>query len=544
MRLKVPKYLTLAFFVILMIIGVKSCLSRSGGETLAAEMRTCGISDDLQQQLRSSSNKLILVVAGDGVRDETLATTRPYSSNYAQGWDLYEGVAHAATKAPFQAISEQVEIVYVDDGGESRCAELISEEIIRSPRVIGVIGHATTGTTKVALANYKKANIPVIIPVATNPNLTLDCDNCFRLPSNDKIQARAISEFAVNVLKGQNVYLVWDETPSAKDYSEILQAEVVNLIGNKIRFKQPITFRPMNYEYLLKSISYNNTDVLIFCGYGSMAREFLNGLRFEYAGKEPPLKRPKVILSDGARISDIKQVALDFGFDAYLSFPGEKLSSKERYASETPPREQETTKVEESYEIFGHDALTLFSLAFKRIKGNVSRQSLRDALAPGTVPGSDLFYSYNFQNGENIDPRYYIYAVNSDLIVKSYDVSNLSGTFRDNAIAPIGTYENLATTDTAPLDVLARQLAANVDSKGMIIVSDDRNAAVAEFHAKRFLKHLVENHVDPRRVEFLVGTASREQVQLYWIPSGANSPLTPDKHKPIKGVDLLKSSQQ
>lgn len=56
--------------------------------------------------------------------------------------------------------------------------------------------------------------------------------------------------------------------------------------GSKIKFKQPITFRPMNYEYLLKSISYNDTDVLIFCGYGSMAREFLNGLRLEYEGKD------------------------------------------------------------------------------------------------------------------------------------------------------------------------------------------------------------------------------------------------------------------
>lgn len=543
MRLRIPKYLTLAFFLILMIIGVKSFLARSGGETLAAEMRACGISEDLQQQLRSSSNKLILVVVGDGVKDETLATTRPYSSNYAQGWDLYEGVAHAATKAPFQAISDQVEIVYVDDGGESRCAELISEEIIRSPRVIGVIGHATTGTTRVALANYKKADIPVIIPVATNPNLTLGCDNCFRLPSNDTIQARAIADFAVNVLRGQNVYLVWDESPSAKDYSEVLQAEVVSLIGNKIKFKQPITFRPMNYEYLLKSISYNNTDVLIFCGYGSMAREFLNGLRFEYAGKEPPLKRPKVILSDGARIADIRQVALDFGFEAYLSFPGEKLSSKERYASETPPREQETTKIEESYEIFGYDALTLFSLAFKRIKGNVSRQSLRTALIPGTVPNSDLFYSYKFQNGENIDPRYFIYAVHSDAIVKSYDVSNLTGTFTDKAIAGlIGVYESLATTDTALLDALARQLTANAESKGVIIVSDDHNDAVAERYARRFLNRLVENHIDPLRIEFLVGTAPKEQVQLYWIPAGANSPLTPEKHKSIKGVDLLKKT--
>src|SRR6185295_13578314 len=136
--------------------------------------------------------------------------------------------------------------------------------------------------------------------------------------------------YAVNELRGTNIYLVWDEPPAARDDSEFLQAKIVELLGSKIKFKQPITFRPMNYEYLLKSISYNHTDVLIFCGYGSMAREFLNGLRFEYVGKEPPLKKPKIILSDGARISDINEVSLKFGFDAYLSFPGEKLSDKQK----------------------------------------------------------------------------------------------------------------------------------------------------------------------------------------------------------------------
>ncbi len=136
MKLAFPQTLTVVFIALLTICGVRWILSRAADtETLGAELKTCGIAEDLQQQLRSS-NKLIVVVVGDGVKDKTLAKTRPYSSNYAQGWDLYEGVAHAAKKPAFQAISELVDIVYVDDGGESRCAELISEEIIRAPRVL------------------------------------------------------------------------------------------------------------------------------------------------------------------------------------------------------------------------------------------------------------------------------------------------------------------------------------------------------------------------------------------------------------------------
>ena len=142
-----------------------------------------------------------------------------------------------------------------------------------------------------------------------------------------------------------------------------------------------------------------------------------------------------------------------------------------------------------------------------------------------------------------MNPRYFIYAIGSDTIVKSYD--DMSTVFTNKPVAEmIGTYDDITTTDTAHLDTLARQLASEGSSKGLIIVSDDRNIAVAEQHARRFLDRLVKANVEPARIDFLLGTTSDEQAQLYWIPAGANSPATPDKHKLVNGMDLLQSSQQ
>jgi hypothetical protein len=121
----------------------------------------------------------------------------------------------------------------------------------------------------------------------------------------------------------------------------------------------------------------------------------------------------------------------------------------------------------------------------------------------------------------------------------------MSTVFTDKPVAElIGVYDDIATTDTAQLDILARQLATDGSSKGLIIVSDDRNIAVAEQQARRFLDRLVKTNIEAARMEFLLGTASKEQAQLYWIPAGANSPTAPDKHKLVKGIDLLQSSAQ
>jgi hypothetical protein len=433
----------------------------------------------------------------------------------------------------------------VDDGGDSRCAQLISEEIIKSPKVIAVIGHASTGTTKIALENYKKASIPLIIPIATNPNLVVGCTNCFRLPSNDAVQAKAISDYAVNVLKGQNIYLVWDESESAKDYSEFLQSEIVNLIGSKIKFRQPITFRPMNYEYLLKSISYNPTDVLIFCGYGSMAREFLNGLRFEYMGKEKEINKPKVILSDGSKISDIKEISSVFGFEAYLSFPSDKLTTKAQFAdfdAEKPPRGQEQMQKEESYEIFGYDALTLFSLAFKRViaREAMARPTLVEALRADNSSNTDLCHSYRFEAGENSAARYFIYSVGSDSIEWRYNETYLNNIFSDKPQAElIGRYESLSTPHLELLTTLADRLKADRNAKGLIIVTADGQRKDVTQHAIQMQQYLLNNHkIDLGRIDFAVGIGSKEQTQIWLVPSDATAPTPPDNHAMIKADTL------
>ena len=439
MKLIIPKIVTYSFFLALFAIGLFKLVEflsfASNKEIFYQECKSCGIEEDLKEQLQlAGSDKFILVVVGDGVKDKSPSKDRPYSSNYAQGWDLYEGIAFAMKQKQFEEISKYINVIFIDDGGDKNCAKIISKEIINYPKVICVIGHASSATTKVAISNYKKANIPVLIPIATNPRLILNLKNCFRLPSNDVVQAKAICDFAINGLKGENIYLIWDESESVKDYSEFLQTEIADLIGDKIKFRQPITFRPMNYEYLLKSIAFNNTDVLIFCGYGSMAREFFNGLRFEYLTKANHLKMPKVIMSDGCKITDIKEVS-KFGFDAYLSFPSEKFNYKKQFKEfkpETPPKGQDKMMHEESYELYGYDALTIFSLAFHKclINNNISRKAIIENISKRRDE-DELCYNYEFEKGENINYRYFIYSINADTIVKSYNKSYLSKQITD-----------------------------------------------------------------------------------------------------------------
>jgi ABC-type branched-subunit amino acid transport system substrate-binding protein len=409
-----------------------------------------------------------------------------------------------------------------------------------------VIGHASTGTTKIALENYKKANLPTIIPIATNPTLTLGCKNCFRLPSNDAAQARAISDYAVNMLNGRSIYIVWDDSESARDYSEFLQSEVVNLIGSKIKFRQPVTFRPMNYEYLLKSISYNSTDVLIFCGYGSMAREFLNGLRFEYLGREKMLTRPKVIMSDGSKIADIKEVSSIFGFETYVAFPSAKLASKNQFSdfhAETPPLGQEKMKEEESYELFGYDALTLFSNAFKKLNRNISRQRLNEALAEETTSTTDLCYRYKFVGGENVDDRYFVYSVSSDAVVQEYDEGYLADVFTGKPMPELlAEYEEVgsATEDVKNLEAI---LERDSRTKALIVISAEEDTKEVMSEVLQVISATVQNRSLAARITVAVGIGPKRKLQLWVMPPDATPRKPPENYKTYNAGELIEHKQ-
>lgn len=549
---KIVTYLYLIAAVIFLVLSTVALFSEIyDTNEFIREGSVCGIERDLRGRLDPTDpDKFILVVVGDGVKDETPSKTRPYSSNYAQGWDLYEGVALAMTKEPFTKISQYIDVVFVDDGGESKCAQLISQEIIKHPKVIGVIGHATSSTTKIALESYRKANIPVILPIATNPALTIGCGNCFRLPSNDDVQAKAISDFAINKLNGENIYLIWDESESAKEYSVYLKDQVIKFIGDRIRFKQPIAFAPMNYAHLLKSIPNNKTDVVIFCGYGSMAREFFNGLQFEYKLLGSEFQKPKVILSDGCKISDIKDVS-KFGFDnSYLSFPSEKLRDSYKFQNfipENPPRGMEKMKKEESYEIFGYDALTLFSLAFNKSlqDKNTSRKSLNENLKIN-YDDNALYYKYDFKDGENQDSRYFIYKLDDDSIARKYNKDELKKMFEFSstpAAETIAKYGKINFQDeTEHLDTLAALLKKEPTAEGWVVISFDRKADKATIDKRRYqiLEYLIKKHeIDGNRILFYVSQFGEEDTQLLFVPAGSTQTLD-GKFDLVKNDDLLK----
>jgi ABC-type branched-subunit amino acid transport system substrate-binding protein len=382
-------------------------------------------------------NRFIALI-GDGVPGSSLITDRPYNTQFAQGYDLYQGVQHALRNPALKNILAHVGVLYVDDGGNPRCAAEIADILSQRPELLGVIGHSTTACTKAALPAYKKSNIPVIIPAATNPALLVGhAHHSFRLPSNDYVQSLVIANVVVKQVKARSVFIVWDATDEAKQYSEYIKTEVQHFLTATeplgltreevpvIEGVYPISLNPLNYSYLFRRIVSSEPDVVIFAGYGSLAREFLFGLSHEYA-TYPTKRLPQIILTDGCKIPGLQA----YGFPVYITFAAKPLSNFpvfSNFDAGVPIGAFQKMYLMESYEVFGYDAATIF---YSAIADAASRRSVSRAEIIATVAAGARFlptaYQYEFVDGENIRDRYYCYSVKTDSVEYKYEEEALA----------------------------------------------------------------------------------------------------------------------
>lgn len=371
---------------------------------------------------RKAAPPFILAVVGDGVRPDPKcrpasvhlpATSRRYEINSSQGRAMAQGACRALETSPYTTRARSlVGIEYFDDGGLEREAEKYADELAENARVISILGHGTSGTTRVAAPFYARAQIPLLMPVATSPSAcrlsNFSAGACLRLPPDDSVQAKAVAH-AVRKLGKEHAFLVQDGSSGAADYSAYLSEQVRTLVEipdtRYARLGEP---GEAAYWATAQNVR-DNADLIIFVGYSSSVRRFLDNLRTVFADV-PQAQRPPLLLTDGC-FSGLLDPS---GFDVFLTFPYRpEPNSKMVLGSEaaTLATIVDDTRVR-SYQAAGYDAVLVLASALDKCadKGVVSRQCVKDILSSkfDFVGGGE---TYAFDHGERVHPSYYLLAL-------------------------------------------------------------------------------------------------------------------------------------
>ena len=177
-------------------------------------------------------------------------------------------------------LGKQVELVIEDDVCKPEVATNTATKLV-SQDVKFVIGHICSGATKAALGIYKDANVIVISPSATNPDLTQSgaYPNFYRTIASDDAQALLEVEFAINKLKVKKIAVLHDKGDYGKGLAEYAKKFIDESKKASVVLFEGITPGAVDYSAVVQKIKRAGAEAVIYGGYHPEASSIVAQMR-------------------------------------------------------------------------------------------------------------------------------------------------------------------------------------------------------------------------------------------------------------------------
>lgn len=157
-----------------------------------------------------------------GQRAYTLAVSVPITTQLNGAQELLRGVAQAQ-----QEINQQggvggtpVQILIADDGNSPEAAVEIAQNLVADDRVLGVIGHFSSGVSLAAAPVYQNGELVMISPTSTSVELSNKGSYIFRTVPSDRFTGTTLSRYLLQGLQKQKVAVFFN---SDSQYSQSLK---------------------------------------------------------------------------------------------------------------------------------------------------------------------------------------------------------------------------------------------------------------------------------------------------------------------------------
>ena len=346
----------------------------------------------------------------------TIVVLGDVSGQYRQiGESVRLGAQFAALNLPNLPDGTKLTVRVVNDRGDVENARTEALKAIADPSVLAVIGHSTSGTTGAAIDVYGPQAMPLFMPVATNPNLTISAkkrgwSNLYRLVPPDVFQAAKIAEFcASKQLSAKTVVVLYDSSPYGQTLGNSLR---IALSNQKIDVPKHLLVEPFipgrtDYKRITELISPLAPDVIVFAGYYREGGALVKDLR-AYGFSGP------IILTDGCFPMEILREVGPKPSPLYVSFVAPVWNSVPNAAGLLDWARKIEPNTDLSYTPFATDSMYLIHKGATDIvsRGHrLDRNSLLSYLQENRDFHKELIAApYRFNDeGDNVLGRNYIY---------------------------------------------------------------------------------------------------------------------------------------
>jgi branched-chain amino acid transport system substrate-binding protein len=249
-----------------------------------------------------------------------------------------------------------------DDQHDPKQANAVAHKMVNAG-ILGMVGHFNSSASIPASSVYHDADIPMITPGSTNPQLTEQGFwNVFRVCGRDDQQGKVAADFMIRSMKVKRVAILHDKTT----YGQGLASEVKkNLVGVEVVSYSGITQGDKDFRGVLTSLKEKKPDALFFGGI------YPEGGMLAKQAKELGLTAP-LVSGDGMYDLEFVNIAGAAADGAYLTFTSDpaKLPSAQgfltryaaKYGKELAP-----------FALYAYDAANMLLTAISKAKSHDGR---------------------------------------------------------------------------------------------------------------------------------------------------------------------------
>lgn len=329
------------------------------------------------------------------------------------GVNIDNGVKLAVDQHNKESGACQVKLTPYDSQGDQNQAQGLAQQVVGDSKVVGIVGPAFSGESKVADPIFAEAGIVGITPSATNPNLAENgWKTFFRVLGNDATQGPAAAKFITGTLGKQKVYVVDDSSEYGKGLADIVRKDLgaADVKDNTIQTGQT------DFSAVVADVRASGADAVFFGGYYAEGGLLLKQMR------DAGLSNDQVafISDDGAKDDGLITAAgADAANGAYLTCPC------------LPPDKAEGSFVQDYTTAYGTAPATYSAEGYDAAKilldgiseGKVTREDLLSYVKTYDKPGVTKQLKFD-DKGEPSSVSVWAYKVDGGKIVADQEISS------------------------------------------------------------------------------------------------------------------------
>jgi branched-chain amino acid transport system substrate-binding protein len=297
-----------------------------------------------------------------------------------------------------------------DSAGDPNQAAPLARKAVQDQKVIGIVGPAFSGESKVANPTFEQGGLPIITASATNPTLADQGFKIFhRILGNDNTQGPAAAKYIRDVLETPEVFVVDD----ASEYGAGLANIVKRDLGAAVVGTDTVQIKQTDFSATVTKIKASKVKAFFYGGY--YAEAGLLRKQLSDAGGQAIT----MVAADGVRdpgfVKAAGQAAAEGTILTCPCLPASKISGtfSQDFEKEygTPPG---------TYAGEAFDAATVFLEGIKA--GKTTRAAMVDFI--GSFSGQGVTKSIKFDaKGEVLDKVIWAYQVKGGQIVENQEIS-------------------------------------------------------------------------------------------------------------------------